>query len=145
MHRLSNSTSHTNTIKIADLETQIINKESTEASLRQLNQTLESQIQEYDRSIQQIQPKYQEALNDRGRFENEINLSLARETSIRRNLESCTNELAKVREEKAAVDAELVAARAALSGSSIPEVAELSRMKESLGATKKRTNVCKNV
>jgi chromosome segregation ATPase len=55
---------------------------------------------------------------------------------MRQKLEARTNELAKLREEKAIVDAELTMARAALSSSSVPEVAEFQKLKDELNAAK---------
>lgn len=62
--------------------------------------------------------------------------SLARETSMRQKLDSRTAEITKLREEKTPIDAELVSARTALSSSSIPEVAELQKLKDDLQAAK---------
>jgi chromosome segregation ATPase len=102
--------------------------------LRQSNQRLESRCQDHDKSLETILPKYQEALNDRAQAAHDIQESMVRETSMRQKLDTRTAELAKVREEKALVDAELAAARAALSSSSIPEVAELQKSKDDLRA-----------
>ena len=58
---------------------------------------------------------------------------------MRQKLDASTAELAKVREEKALVDAELVTARTALSTSSIPEAAELQKLKDELSTAKIET------
>jgi chromosome segregation ATPase len=118
--------------KINELEIQLRSREATESEIRQINQDLETRCQDYESSIASIQPKYQEALNDRGRFEHELNLALLRQTNLRKDLDNKDAELTKLREQKTALDAELTDARAALSSSSIPEIAEMGKLKEEL-------------
>jgi chromosome segregation ATPase len=120
--------------QINELEIQLRAKESTEAELRQSNKRLQAKCNDYERSIDKIVPKYQEALNERGQAAHDIQESMARETSMRQKLDARTSELSKVREQKALVDAELAEARIALSSSSIPEVAELQKVKDELRA-----------
>ena len=55
---------------------------------------------------------------------------------MRQKLDTRTTELAILREQKVLVDKELVAARTALSSSSIPEVAELQRLKDELSVAR---------
>jgi chromosome segregation ATPase len=81
-----------------------------------------------------IQPKYQQALNDRGEFEHKITEILDRENRLRKNYESRVAELSKVREDKAAIEAVLSAAREALSTSAIPEIADFNKLKDELQA-----------
>ena len=83
-----------------------------------------------------IQPKYQESLNERGQAQYDLQEAVARETSMRQRLEARTTDLARVREEKGLADAALLDARATLSSSSIPEVAELQQLKDELNAAK---------
>ena len=83
-----------------------------------------------------MQPKYQEALNDRDRFEYDMREAASRASTLQQRLDLRVSELNKLKEEKAASDAELAAARAALAGSAIPEVAELGRMREEVVAVR---------
>jgi chromosome segregation ATPase len=83
-----------------------------------------------------MQPKYQEALNDRGHFEYEITESLRRESTLRKKHDDRVAELAKIREQNNTLEAELIVARARLSNSSIPEVAALERKDEEIRAVK---------
>jgi chromosome segregation ATPase len=94
---------------------------------------LESRINDYETSVAFIQPKYQEALNDRGHFEHEIRESLGRETMIKKKHDARVEELTKLKEAKEAADAELAAARTTLATSAIPEVAELEKMRQEAG------------
>ena len=118
--------------KIDDLENQLRSKDTTDSELRQANRRLEARCQDYESSITHIQPKYQEALNDRGRFEHEITKTIAAQNKLTMERDTKDAELAHLRAEKAIVDAELAEARATLSSSSIPEIAEQSRLKEEL-------------
>lgn len=105
-------------------------KEETENALRQINHDLESQRQDYESSMREIQPKYQEALNERGQYENEIKLSRVRETQMRKQRDTKDTELQRLQEQKTLVDSALAAAREALSSSIHPQVAELNSMKD---------------
>jgi chromosome segregation ATPase len=124
------------TSKINDLEIELKDRDASEAELFQQNQKLESRCQGLEKSIQDIQPKYQEALNERGRFEHEMNESLSREKTLRQRYDSRVAELTKLKEEKATGDAELSAAREALSTSAIPEIAELNTLKGELNTAR---------
>jgi len=118
--------------KIKSLELQLQDKEATETTLRQVNTGLELRCSDYESSIAAIQPRYQEALNDRGYFEHEFNMSLVRQTNLKKEVTNKDAEILKLREQKASVDAELAAARAALASSSVPELAEMNKLREEL-------------
>jgi chromosome segregation ATPase len=70
-------------------------------------------------SINKIQPKFQEALNDRARFEKEIAASLQIQTKLQKKSDA-----------KDELELELKAARLALSTSAIPEIAEFNTLKD---------------
>jgi chromosome segregation ATPase len=100
---------------------------------------LESRCQDYESSIREIQPKYQEALNDRGQFESEVKLALERESQMRKQRDARDAELRRVKDQMDAVDAELTAARLALTTSTNPQVAELSKMKDEVNRANEET------
>ncbi|KAG0646630.1 Histone deacetylase complex 1 subunit 3, partial [Hyphodiscus hymeniophilus] len=122
--------------KLTNLQIQLREKESTEVELREMNQRLDARCQDYEKSIAKIQPKYQEALNDRGQAAHDIQESMTRETSMRQKFDARTAELTRLKEQKALADTELAAARTALLNSSIPEVAELQKLKSELAAAR---------
>jgi len=97
-----------------------------------MHHDLENRCRDFESSIASIQPKYQEALNDRGQFEHEFNMSSLRQANLRKELENKEAELIKLREQKATLQAELTDARTALSSSSIPEIVEMGKLKEEL-------------
>lgn len=112
------------------MERQIQDKESSETDLRQRNGVLEARCNDLQTSISRLQPRFQEALNERGHFDREVERFAARNTVLQRNLEARTTELGKLREDKVAVEDELLTMRAALSTSSIPEVAAFYKLAE---------------
>jgi chromosome segregation ATPase len=114
--------------KVRDLEAELQRRDASYAELCDLNQNLEMSCKDLEKSVQDIQPKYQEALNDRGRFEHEMMESASREKILQQRLDLRLLELTKLREERIASDAELSAARASLSSSAIPQVAEINQM-----------------
>ncbi|KAE8441525.1 hypothetical protein EG329_004871 [Mollisiaceae sp. DMI_Dod_QoI] len=122
--------------KIKDLEIHLRSKEVSEAQLRQINNDLEARCQDFESSIANIQPKYQEALNDRGHFEYELTQTLTREAETRRRMDAKDVEITKLKEKNASIALELSAARQALATSTIPEVAEMASMKEEVTKTK---------
>jgi chromosome segregation ATPase len=128
-----------NTFKVKELELELQRRDASDAELRDQNQQLESRCADLEKSIQAIQPKYQEALNDRDRYEHEMKEASARSTTLQQRIDVRIAELAKLTEQKTASDAELEAARSALAGSAIPEVAELSRLKEEAATSRAET------
>lgn len=97
-----------------------------------INDQLERSIADLRISIEHIQPRYQEALNDRGQFEHDATLALAREKTAKKQLEAQDAEIAKLKQKNTAMAAELATTQLALATSAIPEVAEMARMKEEI-------------
>ncbi|TAQ86428.1 hypothetical protein B7494_g5239 [Chlorociboria aeruginascens] len=118
--------------KVADLENEVRARDATEAELRQRIDSLEARCTDYESSIQAIQPKYREALNDQGQFKQSMDLAVAREKKLNERYEARVNEITKLREEKTALTTELTTARDSLSTLSIPEIAEANQLKEEL-------------
>ncbi|KUJ17317.1 uncharacterized protein LY89DRAFT_733175 [Mollisia scopiformis] len=116
--------------KVKTLEIQLRTREASEAQLRRINIDLESRCSDYETSIKHIQPKYQEALNDRGHFEHGAKEALVRETETRKRLATKEAEVEKLKEKNAAMALELSTAQKALASSEIPEVAEMAKMRE---------------
>jgi chromosome segregation ATPase len=107
-----------------------------EIELRQHNQRLETECKDLQGSIQDIQPKYQEALNDRARFELEKTNAASGEETMRKRFEGRQEEIIRLRSLNISLDAELQVARTALTSSAVPELAELYQTKEDLVTTK---------
>ncbi|KAF4632195.1 hypothetical protein G7Y89_g5928 [Cudoniella acicularis] len=64
--------------RIRDLEQDIAKREVAEAELRQRNESLEARCKDLESSIREIQPKFQEALNDQGKETAEEELKAVR-------------------------------------------------------------------
>ncbi|RKF62924.1 putative 60s ribosomal protein l4-a [Golovinomyces cichoracearum] len=115
--------------KLNTLEIQLRKRDEREIELDQTNLELEVRCLDFESSFKLIQPKYQEAINDRGLFEHEKELALGREKSLRQTLESKEKQLAKTQEENVKILQDLKTAQEALSNSKIPEIAELQKMR----------------
>lgn len=111
-------------------------KEAIEIQLREINQDLEARCKDYESSIASIQPKYQEALNERGNYEHENNLVMLREVQLKKQRDNKDAEVIKLREKNTAIEAELTAVRLSLSTSAIPQAAELAQLKDEIEKSK---------
>jgi chromosome segregation ATPase len=108
----------------------VIELEGQEVQLRQIITKLEANLADHEASIQVIQSKYQEAINDRGKMQREHNLAQTLVLSMEQRVELCQRENEKLKAEKLALENELAIARTALSSSIIPEVAELAKVQD---------------
>ncbi|PBP26721.1 hypothetical protein BUE80_DR002287 [Diplocarpon rosae] len=118
--------------KVTDLEAQLRQKDAIVLELRQINKNLEARCKDYENSFASIQPRYQEAINDRGSFEHEYNLAMAREIQARKRGDNRDAEILKLREKNTTLEGELTTARTALANSTIPQAAELAKIREEL-------------
>ncbi|KAK0123937.1 hypothetical protein ONS95_008927 [Cadophora gregata] len=122
--------------KVRNLESQLRVKCAKELELREINQDLESRCRSYEDSMASIQPKYQEALNDRGDFEHQNNLSMAREMKMKKERDNKDAEVIKLREKNLELEDKLSAAETALRTSAVPEAAELATLRDELAKSK---------
>ncbi|OWP01502.1 hypothetical protein B2J93_6383 [Marssonina coronariae] len=118
--------------RVTDLESQLRQKEAMVLETRKINTNLEARCKDYEKSFASIQTKYQEAINDRGSFEHEYSLAMAREIQAKKRGDNRDAEILKLREKNTTLEKELTAARTALANSTIPEAAELAQMYEEL-------------
>ncbi|KAG4437214.1 hypothetical protein IFR05_007303 [Cadophora sp. M221] len=125
--------------RVSDLEAQLRAREATEMLLREINQDLESRCQDYEGSIAAIQPKYQQALNDRGEFEWENKQIIEREARLKKERDNKDAEVIKLRETNATIEAELSAAKTALATSAVPEITEFAKLKDDLANSRLET------
>lgn len=120
--------------KVISLEAKIQKKREIETELRQVNQELQMRFFDIENSIKIIQPKFQEALNDRALFEYQKEQAIREENRTRCTLELREAELNRVREENTVISNELKDARKARLNSEVPEISELERMRCELSA-----------
>lgn len=118
--------------QISDLEQQLRSRDANEVELREQNANLEARVRDLESGVEDIQPKYQEALNEQGYYESEITRSLAREQMLRKKLEDRIAEVTKFKESNQSLEAELATVRIELSSSTIPGVAQLNDLREDI-------------
>lgn len=119
-------------MKVAALEIEVENGKRVEAQLRQSKNELEIRISSYSSLINKIHPKYQDALKERATAQSAKEAAQAQVLAINQRMESRIEDIAKLKEEKAVLQAELSAARASLSSATVPSVAELAQAQESI-------------
>jgi chromosome segregation ATPase len=98
-----------------------------EAELRQSIKNLEEDLKDQKATIKKIQPKFLQALNDRGRFESERDAARSRVKILTERLDARNAEVSKLKEVTVALKIELTTVRSALANSSVPEAAELAK------------------
>lgn len=118
------------------MQDQAQSNEAAEAELKQHNQRLEAQCDDLEKSIQTIQPKYQEALNEQGKAQYDLAETNNTMNTLRQKLEARVLDANKLREEKAVLSADLAAARQALASSEVPDIAEFNKLKEDLATAR---------
>jgi len=118
--------------QVVKLEARLKDREELEDRWKSSIRGLEAQLKSYQKSVRKIQPKYMEALRDRGVFEAKHDDAVKAANAAKAELESSKAKAAKLKEEKGAVEQKLKEANAALMASEIPEVARLAKMEDDL-------------
>ncbi|KAG9234408.1 hypothetical protein BJ875DRAFT_461588 [Amylocarpus encephaloides] len=118
---------------VADYEDKLRSNAARESELRLQNQTLNEKFKELELNISEIiQPKYQDALNDRNRFEQQVDKANKRATFLQEKAETRTADFTKATEAQKKSEEELTTARALLSASTVPEIAELHKARDEI-------------
>lgn len=123
---------------MAHVESQLKERESMEDKLRELVRNLEAQVKLHEKTIRKIQPKYMEALRDRGTFEAECAAAVRTAESAKGQLESSKAATARLKEENLALEQKLAEAHASLAGSEKPDLVRLARLEEEAAAAQKK-------
>jgi chromosome segregation ATPase len=105
--------------KIAELEARLAAQSTVEAKTREHFTSLESQLRSYERTVQSLQPKYMDALRDRGTFEKQCQKALER-------LEAQTAEVDVLKQKNELLETKLAEANNTLANSSNPDIAKLA-------------------
>src|SRR3569833_517283 len=109
-----------------------------EDKLRELVRNMEAQVKLHEKTIRKIQPKYMEALRDRGTFEAECAAAVRTAESAKGQLESSKAATARLKEENLALEQKLAEAHASLAGSEKPDLVRLARLEEEAAAAQKK-------
>lgn len=105
-------------------------KQSTEEQLRELVKALEARLKDHSSTLRKFQPKLQQAIADRHKFQVERDAAKSQAVTLTQTIEARVAEIAKFREEKANLETELATVRAELRNSTVPEVAKLVQVQE---------------
>lgn len=126
-------------LQIVDLDYRLKQKASVEETIREELKSQAMQLRSHERTVKKIQPKYMEALRDRGTFEIQRDTAVQQSKAMQTQLETSKATVANLKEEKKALEAKLGEATAALANSSIPEVARLAQAEEQVKEEQKKS------
>ncbi|KAI9729671.1 MAG: hypothetical protein M1818_008424 [Claussenomyces sp. TS43310] len=122
--------------KVSDLKTRLQAQEAIESRLRHGIKTLESHLEDRVSAIRKIQPKYQETLNERAKFQAERDAAIAQAKLMTERMETRLGDIAKLKEEKVTLMRELSELQNLITSSAIPEIVELERLREEVKHSK---------
>lgn len=94
--------------------------------------SLEEQVQGKEKTIKNLQPKYMQAIRDRGIFEKEQEQALKESNKLKSELNASAETVAKLKKDKELLMSDLAAAHEAMANSSNPDVAQLAQSAASL-------------
>ncbi|KAK4042873.1 hypothetical protein C8A01DRAFT_13508 [Parachaetomium inaequale] len=113
--------------KIAELEARLVAQSAIEAKTREHCLSLESQLRSHERTVQSLQPKYMDALRDRGTFEKQCQKAVDQASAATERLEAQKAENEALKEKNRMLESKLAEANNTLANSTIPEIARLAQ------------------
>ncbi|KAI1284448.1 hypothetical protein F5Y07DRAFT_346558 [Xylaria sp. FL0933] len=118
--------------KFADLESKLEESKARADSFRQLSDRNQKETSDVTASINNIQKRYMEALEERGIFEANCRTAEEQAAVLSRSLESCRTEIATLKATRAELEKKLAEANDALLHSSNPDLVKLAEMERNL-------------
>ena len=118
--------------QVDNLEVELQNKQSTEEQLRSMIKSLEARLEDYVSTIKKLEPKLLQAIADRRKFRAERDAAKSQAVTATQLIEARVTEIAKLKEDKVNLEKEFATARAALTNSTVPEIAQLAQTQEQL-------------
>ncbi|KAH8805943.1 hypothetical protein F5884DRAFT_801173 [Xylogone sp. PMI_703] len=118
--------------KVAALQHQLEVREASERRLQEQNLSLEARLKGHENMIRKIQPKYQEALNERGQAQHDKEAAVARCNTIQGRLDARNAEIVRLKEERQNMEKEVASSRDALLNSKETAIAENGKMREQI-------------
>jgi len=103
-----------------------------EAKFREHVMTLEGQVRSYEQSLETIQPKYMEAIRDRGVFESKLKKAKLEAKATESRFQELLSELKAAQEQIGTLKTELAESKAILVGSRDPDIAKTARLEKEL-------------
>ncbi|KAI1117179.1 hypothetical protein F5Y14DRAFT_403425 [Nemania sp. NC0429] len=122
--------------KFAELESQLKESKSRENEFRQLSDRAQKEVNSYVSSINNIQTRYMEALQDRGIFEADCKIAQEQASVLGNSLESCRTEIATLKATRTELEKKLATANDALLHSSTPDLVKLAELDRDLNKAK---------
>ncbi|KAK4143808.1 uncharacterized protein C8A04DRAFT_28595 [Dichotomopilus funicola] len=113
--------------KIAELEALLANQTAIETKTREHCNSLEAQLRSHERTVQSIQPKYMDALRDRGTFEKQCQKAVEKADAAAARLEAQKAEITALKEKNAALEAKVAEVNDTLANSTIPDIAKVAQ------------------
>ncbi|KAI0403646.1 hypothetical protein F4802DRAFT_280882 [Xylaria palmicola] len=118
--------------KFAELESKLQESKAREAEFRQLSDRAQKEVEGYVSSINNIQKKYMDALEERGIFEADCKTAQEQASVLTGSLESCRTEIATLKATRTELQKKLAEANDSLLDSSNPDVAKAAELEKNL-------------
>lgn len=122
--------------RIFELESDLEREASDENRTRVLARNLGLELESYKRTVEVLEPKYNEALNDRSTFEKTCQKAVDDNAAAQKRLEASKHDLDTTKQENKALEAKLADANSQLANSSNPNLSRLARAEQELAETK---------
>ncbi|KAJ4306553.1 hypothetical protein N0V88_001357 [Collariella sp. IMI 366227] len=135
--------------KIAELEARLAKQSDYEAKLRDQVSSLESEVRSHQKTASTLQPRFKEAIGDRGRFEKECQAAVVKMNAASERLETQKADVEALKEKNRALESQLKEANDALANSTVPEAAKVAQAEnacaEALAKVEKLEKKLKNL
>ncbi|KAI1422180.1 hypothetical protein F5Y12DRAFT_642197 [Xylaria sp. FL1777] len=118
--------------KFAELESKLEESRARADGFRQLSDRNQKETNSYGSSINNIQKRYMEALEERGIFEADCKTAEEQAAVLSRSLDSCRTEIATLKTTRAELEKKLAEANDALLHSSNPDLVKMAEMEKNL-------------
>lgn len=122
--------------RIFELESDLEREASDENRTRLLARNLGVELESYKRTVEVLEPKYNEALNDRSTFEKICKKAVDDNAAAQKRLEASKHDLDTAKQENKTLEAKLADANSQLANSSNPDLSRLARTEQELQETK---------
>ncbi|KAI8952434.1 hypothetical protein F4801DRAFT_218250 [Xylaria longipes] len=118
--------------KFAELESKLEESKARENEFRQLSDRAQKEVNSYVSSINNIQTRYMDALEERGIFEADCKTAQEQVSVLSGSLESCRTEIATLKATRTELEKKLAEAHNALLHSSSPDLVKLAELEKNL-------------
>ncbi|KAJ8107981.1 hypothetical protein ONZ43_g6564 [Nemania bipapillata] len=120
----------------AELESKLEQSRAREIEFRQLSDRAQKEVNGYVSSINNIQKRYMDALEERGIFEADCKIAQEQASVLGNSLESCRAEIATLKATRTELEKKLAEANDALLHSSNPDLVRMAELEKNLSMAK---------